>query len=271
VRVAVIGAGSIGAYLFERLLEDGWGGIELVGIADVPNAQARLRELAGRAGCAWTTEPLDLIQQQPDVVIEAASQEAVRRYAVPLLERGVDLLLMSVGALVDGDVLHDVGETARRSGRRVIVPAGAIGGLDVLRAAREGDLREVTLRTSKPPAGLAGAPFFDEQPMELAGLTERTVVFRGTAREAVRLFPANVNVAAAISLAGLGPDRTTMEVVADPGSDRNVHEVIARGDFGEVEMRFTNVPSPANPRTSYLACLSPLAALRRLDESIQLG
>lgn len=271
MRAALIGVGSIGSYLFDSILQGAAGPIELVGLADVPGTEARLAELARQAGCAYTTNALELVEHRPAIVIEAASQAAVRQYAVPLLERGVDLLLMSVGALAEPSFFEQVTAAAARTGRRVYLPSGAIGGLDALRAARVDQLEEVTLITSKPPRALAGAPFFDQHPIDLEAIAERTVIFEGSAREAVRLFPANVNVAAALSLAGLGADRTRMQVVADPSLDRNVHEVVARGSFGELRLRLSNVPSPANPRTSFLACLSPLATLRRLADPIQLG
>jgi aspartate dehydrogenase len=271
VRAAVIGVGSIGGYLVRGIGRGLAGPVELVGLADVPGTEARLRALAGAAGCAWTTDALTLPDHKPDIVIEAASQAAARAYAVPLLERGVDVMLMSVGALAEPAFLEEVAGAARRHGRRVHLPSGAIGGLDVLRAARVDDLAEVTLVTSKAPRALAGAPFFESHPVDLGAIRERTVIYDGTAREAVRLFPANVNVAAALSLAGLGADRTRMQVVADPALDRNVHEVVARGSFGELRLRVENVPSPDNPRTSFLACLSGLAALRRLADPIQVG
>lgn len=271
MRVAIIGMGNIGRYLLDSIRRGIAGPVEVVAIADVPQHEDRLAELAAQAGCAYTTRALELVIYGPDLVIEAASQQAVRQYAVPLLESGVDLLLMSVGALADPALLTEIAETARRVGRRVYLPSGAIGGLDVLRAARIGGLEEVTLITSKPPQALAGAPFFTEHPIDLAAIQERTVIFEGPASEGVRLFPANVNVAAALSLAGLGPERTKVQVVADPSLDRNVHEVVARGSFGELYLRLANVPSPDNPKTSFLACLSPLATLRRLADPIQLG
>ena len=178
---------------------------------------------------------------------------------------------MSVGALADETLLGTLADAAERLGRRVHVPAGAIGGLDVRRAAALDRLDEVTLVTSKPPHVLAGAPFFDANPIDLPAIRVRTVIFEGPAAQAVKLFPANVNVAAALSLAGIGPARTRMQVVADPALDRNVHEVVARGAFGEMTLRLANVPSPSNPRTSLLACLSGLATLRRLSTPLQIG
>jgi aspartate dehydrogenase len=132
-------------------------------------------------------------------------------------------------------------------------------------------LDEVLLTTSKPPRALAGAPFFERNPIDLAAIRERTVIFEGTAAEAVGQFPANINVAAAVSLAGIGPERTRVRVVADPALSQNVHEVEARGAFGEMRIRLANLPSPANPKSSLLAALSPLAMLRRLTDPIQVG
>jgi aspartate dehydrogenase len=271
MRISVIGVGSIGRYLIEGVHAGLAGPVALASIADVPDAQERLAQLAALTGCRATTDPLDVLADKPDLVVEAAAQAAVRRYALPLLEAGVDVMVMSVGALADAALLGALTDTAARVGRRVHVPAGAIGGLDVLRAASLDRLDEVTLVTSKPPRALAGAPFFDAHPIDLAAITARTVIFEGPASQAVTLFPANVNVAAALSLAGIGPERTRMQVVADPALDRNVHEVVARGGFGEMRLRLANVPSPSNPKTSFLACLSGLATLRRLSSPIQIG
>ena len=271
MRVAVIGVGSIGRYLIDGILAGHAGAARVVGIAGRPGAAERLASMATRIGCRWTTDALELLGEKPDIVVEAASQAAVRQHAVAVLEGGADLLVMSVGALVDPALMARITATAVGHGRRVHVPAGAIGGLDVVRAASLGGLDEVTLITSKPPRALAGAPFFAAHPVDLDAIGERTVIFEGSAAEAVRLFPANVNVAAALSLAGLGAERTGMQVVADPTLDRNVHEVVARGSFGELRLRVANVPSPANPKTSFLACLSALATLRRLAASVQVG
>jgi aspartate dehydrogenase len=271
VRAAVIGVGSIGSYLIKSICAGMAGPVAIVAIADSPPMTDRLAALAAEAGCPYTTDALTLPDFGPDLVIEAAAQGAVHQYAVPLLERGVDLMLMSVGALADPDFLKTLTETAVRTGRRIYLPSGAIGGLDALRSARVAGIDEVLLITSKHPRALAGAPFFETTTIDLDAITERTVIYEGPAREAVKLFPANVNVSAALSLAGIGPDLTRMQVIADPSLDRNVHEVRARGDFGELQVRLANVPSPENPKTSLLACLSPLATLRRLSEPVQIG
>jgi aspartate dehydrogenase len=271
MRVALLGVGAIGGYILDGIAQGAAGPVQVVALADQAARADAVRPLAERHGAVWTADPLELPQHHPDVVIEAASQQVVRQYALPLLERGVDLMLLSIGALADPSFLARVAETAARAGRRVHLPSGALGGLDVLRAARIGGLDEVILRTSKPPRALAGAPYFDQHPVDFERLTGPTIVFEGSALEAVQHFPANVNVAATVSLAGIGPAATRVQVVADPTLAANVHEVTARGAFGEMSLRLANLPSPANPRTSLLACLSPLATLRRLSEPIQIG
>ncbi len=271
VRIGLIGVGAIGRYILDGVRRGEAGAVQVVGVADVPAAEAKLREVADAAGCAWTTEPVGLVGLGAELVVEAASQAAVREHAIPVLEAGADILVMSVGALADGAFLGDLAAAAERCGRRVHVPSGAIGGLDVLRSARAAGLDEVTLTTSKPPRALVGAPYLAARGLDVAAVRERTVVFEGPAAEAVRHFPANVNVAATVALAGVGPERTTVRVVADPTLSRNVHELHARGAFGELTLRLANLPSPANPKTSLLACLSPLALIRRLAEPIQVG
>ncbi len=271
MRVGLIGAGNMGGYLVDAIVRDDAGPIQLVGICDVPAVSARLNALAGLAGCRATHDAFDLLQGEPGLVIEAASQQAVREYAVAFAQRGIDLLLMSVGALADEDLHERIAAAARHSGSTVRLPSGAVGGLDALQAARVGGLDEVTLVTAKPPSALAGAPFFEDHPIDLASIITRTVIFQGCATDAARLFPANVNVAVAVGLAGVGPRKTRMVVVADPALSRNVHHVSARGAFGEFEIELYNVASASNPRTSYLACLSLISCLRQLSSPVRFG
>lgn len=271
MRVGVIGAGAIGGYILDGIARGAAGPVTLVGVADLPSSGGRLVECGARVGCPTTTEVAELIGWRPDLIVEAAAPAAVRAHALAILRGGIDLLVMSVGALANGAFLAAVADAARASGQRVHVPSGAIGGLDVLRSARIAGLDAVTLTTSKPPRALAGAPFFDANAIDLAGIDRRTVLFEGSAAVAVEQFPANVNVAAAVSLAGIGPESTRVRVVADPALTANVHEIAARGAFGEMTLRVANLPSPTNPKTSLLACLSPLATLRRLTDPIQVG
>jgi len=271
VKLAIIGTGAIASYLAEAIRRGKAGAARIVAIADTVQMRPRLEATAAHHRCAWCTDVLHLPGYGPDIVIEAASPQVIRQYAIPLLHRGVDLLVMSAGALADGAFLSQLEVTLRTNNRRLYVPSGAVGGLDILRAASLGDIEEVRLITSKPPKGVCGAPWFTQHPMDIDAITERTVVFRGSVVEAVRWFPQNVNVAAVLNLAALGARSVSVEVAIDPTSNRNVHEIYVRGSFGEMTLRVANVASPDNPKTSHLACLSPLALLRRLSAPMVVG
>ena len=160
---------------------------------------------------------------------------------------------------------------AKRSGARIIVPTGALLGLDAVRAAAEGEIRSVTMVTRKPPAALAGAPYLEAHGIDLAGLSAPRKVFEGSARDGARGFPTNVNVAAALSLAGIGPDRTRLEIWADPQVTRNTHRIVIEADAARFEMQIENVPTDENRRTGKITALSVLAALRRLTAPLVVG
>ena len=217
LRVAIVGTGAIGDYLAQAIQAGRAGAVRLVALADTAPMQARLEGAASHHGCAWSTDVLRLPEYEPDIVIEAASPQTVRQYVLPLLDCGVDVLVMSAGALADGAFLLELEQTLQRSQRRLYVPSGAIGGLDVLRAAVVDGLEEVRLKTSKPPAGLRGAPWFLEHPLDLDGITVPTVLFHGSVAEAVRGFPQNVNVGAILNLVATGVPSITVEVVAEIG------------------------------------------------------
>jgi aspartate dehydrogenase len=196
----------------------------------------------------------DLLQLLPDVVVEAAGHAAVRSHAGAVLEAGVDLMLLSVGVLADPALHNELTATAERTGARLLIPSGAVGGLDALAAARATGLYQVMHTIRKPPAALGFSE--DIEPREL-------VVAEGTARAIALEYPANANVVAAIGFAGLGLDETQVRVIADSSLSRNVHEIQARGAFGEFQLRVVNEPLAANPRSSALAAGSVAAALLR--------
>lgn len=273
MRIAVVGAGAIGRQIVLGVERGDVGDAEIVALSDVRERADTLAALAAAVRGTPVTfdDAARVIEARPDVVVEAASQAVTREHAVAWLEAGCDVLVMSVGALVDPGLLARLDAAARRAGRAVLVPSGAIGGLDAVRAARLGGLDHVELRTTKAPRALAGAPGIAAAGIDLDAITAPTVVFEGSAREAVVAFPANLNVVAALSLAGLGPERTRVVLIADPSETRNVHEIRATGAFGELTLRFANLPSPDNPRTSALAPLAALALLRRRTVSIQVG
>jgi len=202
------------------------------------------------------------------VVVECAPAALFDVVAQPAVEAGRTFIPLSVGALLEHDNLI---QRAEETGARIIVPSGAIVGLDAIRAAAEGEIHSVTHITRKPPAGLAGAPYLKARGITLENLSEPRLVFAGTAREGARHFPANVNVAAAVSLAGIGPDRTRLELWADPAVSRNTHRVTVESDSARFTVEIEGVPSPDNPRTGLLTAQSVVSTLRGLVSVLRVG
>jgi aspartate dehydrogenase len=239
--------------------------VESIVLFDVaPGAAARL---AGELSKPEVAPDLRRGIAGADVVLESATQAAAAGLLPAALEAGRHVVAMSVGALVDDDLRGECARIARERGARLVIPSGAIGGIDALQAACEAGLDEVRLTTRKPPAGFAGSGYVDRAGLDLGSLTDPKLVYSGPARQAVRLFPQNVNVAATVSIAGIGFDRTTVDVVCDPQIERNTHHLFARGAFGELEVEMRNLPSPENPKTSHLAALSAVRAVRRASGS----
>jgi aspartate dehydrogenase len=268
MRLGIIGYGTIGRMVAEAIQAGKAGDTTLVAVLDIHD-RPPFDQVDGRP--VYTTELPLLLDAGPDVVLEAASQAVLRTVAFPVLERGKSLVAMSVGAFADLDFAEALRRQAAENGGRVYLPSGAIGGLDALAAAAIEEIDAVTLTTTKPVKGLAGARSAFDPDLDLTTITEATCIYEGPAAEAVQRFPQNVNVAAALSLAGIGFQRTTVRVVADPRAERNVHRIDARGRFGELSMEFRNLPSPGNPKTSYLAALSAIGLIRRLGEPIRVG
>jgi len=212
--------------------------------------------------------PLAELAALADVVVECAPAAVFRDVAEPAIAAGRVFMPVSVGQLLEHS---DLVERAEQTGARIIVPTGALIGLDAVRAAAEGTIQAVTMVTRKPPGGLAGAPYLDEHGISLEGLGAPLKLFEGSAREGARGFPANVNVAAALSLAGIGPDRTRLEIWADPGIERNQHRITVEADAARFEMAIENVPTEENPRTGKITALSVVAALRALTAPLKVG
>lgn len=265
VRVAIAGLGSIGKVLARRVI-DGMSGATLVAVAarDATKARSFLDSIGSNASLL----PLSQLGDVADVVVEALPASAFDELAVPVLEKGRSLLVISVGALLSRANLF---ELAERHGGRIIVPTGALIGLDAVQAAAQGTIHSVVMVTRKPPAGLRGAPYLVANDISVERLTEPLRVFAGTAREAVKGFPANVNVVAALSLAGIGPDRTMIEIWADPTVDRNRHRIEVDSDSATFSMEIANIPSDDNPKTGRITALSVLAAIRKLSQSVLIG
>ncbi|MEX2356041.1 MAG: aspartate dehydrogenase [Thermaerobacterales bacterium] len=219
--------------------------------------------------CLLTTDPEAFFSRPLDVVFEVAGQEAARQYGERCLAAGADFLPSSVGALSDDVFRERLVAAARSHGRRVLIPSGAIGALDVIQGASVGRLDEVVHITRKHPRAWKGTAA--EQMVDLDALTEPTVIFEGTPRESAGLFPANVNVQVAVALAGAGLDATRVQVVADPQVTKNIHEVRVSGEFGSLEFTLVNQPSPENPRTGLLTAFALLKTLRNLTSPLVIG
>jgi aspartate dehydrogenase len=270
MRVALIGCGAMGKVIVKAILDGKIPGIDLAAVAEIRPSE-ELLQMSAKKGFALVQDPLMVLEYSPDLVIEAAEQEIVRRYASHFLKAKKDLMIMSVGALADTSFLKELLELARAQGVRVIVPSGAIGGLDAIKSARVANIHEILIRNIKPPQGLEGAPFIVKNKIDLRSFKTPTQIYEGFADEAAREFPKNLNVTVALSLAGIGPEKTRVTVIVDPNETRNIHEITAKGDFGEAKFTIAGLPSLDNPKTSYLAGLSVIATLRDLVNPLQVG
>jgi aspartate dehydrogenase len=252
----LVGCGAIGTEI-ARAAQD----IPEVGRVALYDVRSDAAErLAAQLGKAHVARSLEEGIREATLVVEAASPEAVRQVAARALEAGRDLMLLSASALADAALLRQLTQLARERGRSIYVPSGAIGGVDALKAARQGKLQSVTLTTRKPPHALG-----------LDGIEHAKVVYEGPADEAMRLFPKNVNIAASLAIAGLGTSQTRVRIVADPALTRNAHELDVRGDFGTLTLKVENEPSPRNPASSHLASLSAIALLRQVANPLKVG
>jgi len=264
--LGIIGMGSMGSFVARAVLSGKVPGVKLMAVADIrPLPDDLAREL--KAHSVSVVDSFESLLKFPiRLALECANQKVVRECASLFIGKGVDLLIMSVGALTQGDFFEDLSKRAEEKGARIYLPSGAVGAIDALQAAKVQGLDGVTLTTRKPPRSLG-----EIEGVDLERLKEPLVIFEGPAKEAVAKFPQNVNVAATISLAGIGPERTLVRVVADPAIGQNIHEIRARGAFGSFEIRLANLPNPDNPKTSLLACLSVVSLLKKIRATVQIG
>jgi aspartate dehydrogenase len=263
-RIAIIGMGAMGKRVVATLRERGVDVRQLACI--VPAHEASSINMQS-IGIAVFHDIASLVSWRPTLCVECAGHTAVDGTVIPLLERGVDAILVSLGALASATLLEKIDRAMKHGGAQVTLVSGAIGGLDALHAARMGGLESVRYTGRKPLRAWLGS--IAEEKFDILSIDKPTVIFEGTAGESARLFPKNANVTAAVALAGLGFERTTVVMMADPGVDKNVHEVEAVGAFGRLSIRLENNPLPDNPRTSWLAAMSiEDAVIRRLENSI---
>jgi len=262
--VAIGGLGAIGLQL-ARALDRGVHGLSLVAVS----ARDKARAAANVAGFRHPPAVVELAElARADVVVEAAPAAVFEQIAVPAIAAGRIFVPSSVGALLPR--MHLV-ERARATGARIIVPTGALLGLDAVRACAEGEVESITIESRKHPRGWAGAPYLVQHGIDTATFDVPTVIFEGNAYDAAQGFPANVNVAAALALAGIGPQRTTVRLWADPRVDRNIHTIKVEAAAARLTMTVENVPSESNPRTGKLTALSVLACLRGLTATLKVG
>ncbi len=258
------GLGAVGLGVAKRL-ETGIPGLILAAVAvrDKDKARRQLPDAAERIAIVAA----DALAQSCDIVVECLPPALFRGVAISAIDAGRIFMPLSVGQLLEN---WDLVERAKATGARILVPTGALIGLDAVRAAAEGTIHSVTMITRKPPNGLEGAPYLVERGISLNGLNEPKKIFDGSARDGARGFPANVNVAAALSLAGIGPDKTHLEIWADPALTRNTHRIEVDADTARFSMTIEGVPSD-NPRTGRIVPLSAIAALRGLVAELKVG
>lgn len=242
------------------------GSIDLVAVCD--RDASRAEKLSAEFGGALGATGIDELIGTVDLVVEAASASVSGSVLEKCVKAGKACLIMSVGGLLGKE---NVLQQAADSGVRVFIPSGALCGIDGLKSASVGKIESVTLTTRKPPKGLEGAPYIKEKGIDLSLIKAETVIFEGSAEEAVRGFPANVNVSAVLSLAGIGSARTRVRIVTSPEYTTNTHEVEIAGDCGKIMTRTDNVPSNANPKTSALAIYSAIATLEGIAKSVRIG
>jgi aspartate dehydrogenase len=262
--VGIVGCGAIGRALL-KAVDSGRLSVRIAGVT------SRTEKNAGEFLLSLTNPPPYLPLREliaaSDLIIEAAGGSVVPSLAGEVFAAGKDLMVISAGALLDHP---EIMQRSRQTGCRLYVPSGAIAGLDGIKSACVGQITHVTMTTRKPPNGLEGAPYLVQKGISLAGLTEEKEVFSGSAREACKGFPANVNVSAAVSVAGIGPDRTRIRILAVPGLLRNCHDIEIEGEFGRLHIHIENVPSE-NPKTGKLTALSIIRSVQDAVDPVRIG
>jgi len=263
-RVAIAGLGPIGSRL-AKALDEGIDGLTLAAVssANIDKHRGWLDKLGKRPAAL----PIEALADAADIVVECAPGKLVRAIVAPVVSSGKTAVVLSVGALLENE---DLIALAKEKGGQIVVPTGALIGLDAMTAAAVGTIHSVQMVTRKPLNGLAGAPYLVEHKIEINDIKEPLKIFDGTAREAAKGFPANLNVAVALSLAGIGADRTKVEIWADPTVTRNTHRIDVDSDSALFSMTIENIPSE-NPKTGLITALSVIACLKKLHAPLRVG
>jgi aspartate dehydrogenase len=263
----IIGCGSIGTVIAR--FADKMPEVDDILLFD--HDMKKATDLAKSLKKAKSLATLDFKTCEADIAIEAASQKAAKDFIPLALENSMDAMVMSVGAFGDKSFQDRCYSDVAAYDSLLLIPSGAVSGVDALKGASKANIESVRLESTKPPKGFLGVKYLEDKGVDVMTLKERTVLYSGPASEAVQYFPANVNVAATVSLSGIGFERTQVEIVCDPAATLNSHRLIAKGDFGELEATTSNRPSPDNPRTSYLAALSAVSTLSEYVRRVWVG
>ncbi len=266
IKIGIIGCGTIGGELAKAVNTKFKNQAELTALCDLDKNKALKLSRSFKKKIAILS--IDALIEKSDFIIETASKEISALVVKKAVTQKKDVLVMSVGGLLNNWPLLKL---AQKNGCRIFIPSGAICAIDAIKAACIGRIDKVSLTTRKPPSGFFNAPFVVKNRINLNSLDKETVIFEGSAQEAVEGFPQNINVAAVLSLAGIGAKRTKVKIIASPNASVNSHEVEAEGEFGHLLARTDNLPSPDNPKTSYLAVLSAIATLENVFSSVKIG
>ena len=266
IKVGIIGCGTIGGQLIKAIKKDFRSKIKLVAVCDknTDKARAAIRFFKIKPKVLSA----DALIKISDLVIEAASASISASVAKKTLLAGKEAMIMSIGGLINR---KDVFWLANKKKKRLYLPSGAICGLDGVKSAATAGIKTATLITKKPPRALVGAPYLIKNKIDLNSLKREKIIFEGKAEDAIKAFPKNVNVSAIFSLAGIGGKKTKVKIVCCPGAKVNSHTLVVKGDFGQLMTQTKNLPSPDNPKTSYMAILSAIATLKSITEYVRVG
>lgn len=263
LRAAVLGCGTIGKFVVDHLADGAVPGCEIVAVY-LRSENSRGREHLESRGIPWVTSLEKLFEFGPDVIVEASTHDTVAAMGPEILRKGVNLIPLSLGAFVDPGLMETMVTAAEEGGAMLHIPSGGIGALDALQTAVIGGVEKVTMTTRKYSTTWEGIPAVDELGVDLENLKEPLLLFEGPARECMKKYPQSINIGAALSIAGIGFDRTIIRIFADPTVEFNTHEIKWEGPNGKVTVLFENTPVPTNPKTTYQACLSTLLVLRNM-------
>ncbi len=268
IKVGIVGCGAIGSSLSRAIFKNFFGKAELAALYDLDGLKSQA--LAGKLKRKHlAVKSLESLIRKSGLVIEAASAAASYKIAKMVLSKRKSVMIMSVGGIVKG--FKELSRLAARNNCRIYIPSGAISGVDALKAANIGKVRKVTLTTTKSPLGFKGVKYILNKGIDLSRIKGETVLFCGKASDAVKYFPQNINVAAVLSLSGIGIANTKVRIIASPKAIRNMHEIKIESAAGDISTRTENVLHPDNPKTSYLAVLSAVATLKRILEPVVIG